>query len=130
VLSEIIFSPEPLDLVYHLENPVRQPWNEVLDILSSELDVAKQHDHHPPSIAEWVQDVKQHSSKENNPAAALADFFEQDFEWMSGGSIVLSTETSRRHSPTLRRVGPVREETVRTYLQYWRGIGLIRGQKN
>ncbi|KAL2844373.1 hypothetical protein BJY01DRAFT_263997 [Aspergillus pseudoustus] len=125
VLAEIIFSTQPFDLVYHLENPVRQPWNEVLDILASELAVAK-HDRRP--MAEWVEEVRRQpqDEKDNNPAAAIADFFQENFEWMSGGSIVLSTEISRRHSPTLRRVGPVRDETIRTYLQYWRGIGLIR----
>ncbi|KAE8553904.1 hypothetical protein EYB25_002442 [Talaromyces marneffei] len=127
VLEEIIFSPEPMELVYHLENPVRQPWNEVLDILASELDVDK---HNRIPMAEWLEDIMKRRPDDGNPAAALADFFQEDFEWMSGGSIVLSTETSRRHSPTLRRAGPVHDETIRRYVQYWRGIGLIRGLKN
>ncbi|KAL4949471.1 hypothetical protein BDW69DRAFT_202816 [Aspergillus filifer] len=124
-LAEIIFSTQPLDLVYHLENPVRQPWNEVLDILASELDVNK-HDRRP--MTEWVSDVRQRpmGKDDGNPAAAIADFFEEDFEWMSGGGVVLSTETSRRHSPVLRQVGPVPGEIVRRYLDYWREIGVIR----
>lgn len=127
VLKEIIFNPEPLELVYHLENPVRQPWNEVLDILASELDVDKQR---RKPMAEWLEEMMRRPVDYGNPAAALADFFQEDFEWMSGGSIVLSTETSRRHSPTLRRAGPVQEETIRRYLQFWRGIGLIHQRKN
>ncbi|KAL4792591.1 putative NRPS-like enzyme [Aspergillus venezuelensis] len=128
-LAEVIFSPQPLDLVYHLENPIRQPWSEVLDILASELDVNK-HDLRP--MAEWVKEVRQRPiGKDNsNPAAAIADFFGQEFEWMSGGGVVLSTETSRRHSPVLRRVGPVSQEIVRRYLDYWRGVGLIRQVQN
>lgn len=126
-LAEIIFSPEPLELVYHLENPVRQPWNEILDILASELDLVKTH---RQPMAEWLEEMRRRPVEDGNPAAALADFFQEDFEWMSGGSIVLSTETSRRHSPSLRRVGPVREETIRRYLQFWRDTGLIRQRKN
>jgi hypothetical protein len=126
VLAEIIFSPESLELVYHLENPVRQPWNEVLDILASELDVDK-HDRRP--MAEWLEEMRRRP-EDGNPAAAIADFFGESFEWMSGGSIVLSTETSRRYSPTLRRAGPVRDKTIRRYLHYWRDIGLIRPLPN
>jgi hypothetical protein len=49
---------------------------------------------------------------------------------MSGGSVMLSTEASRRHSPTLRRVGPVQDEAIQRYLHYWRSIGLIRQLKD
>lgn len=127
MLADIIFSPQSLELAYHLENPVRQPWNEVLDILTSELDVDKQN---RQPMAKWLEEMRQRPVEDGNPAAALTDFFQEDFEWMSGGSVVLSTEISRRHSPTLRRAGPVHEETIRRYLQYWRGIGLIRQRKN
>ncbi|KIA75587.1 NRPS-like enzyme [Aspergillus ustus] len=125
VLAELIFSTQPLDLVYHLENPVRQSWNEVLNILATELAVPK-HDRRP--MAEWVEEVRRRPQDDNNsnPAAAIADFFQENFEWMSGGSIVLSTETSRRHSPTLRRVGPVSDETIRSYIRYWKGISFIK----
>ncbi|KAL3455575.1 putative NRPS-like enzyme [Aspergillus heterothallicus] len=127
-LAEIIFSTQPLQLVYHLENTVRQPWSEVLDLLASELNVDKGMRR---SMTEWVAEVKRRPQEDgNNPAAAIADFFEDNFEWMSGGSLVLSTETSRRHSPTLRRVGPVQDETIRKYLEYWRSIGLIRQRKD
>ncbi|KAL4961548.1 uncharacterized protein BDV14DRAFT_192236 [Aspergillus stella-maris] len=128
-LAEIIFSPRSLDLVYHLESPIRQPWSEVLDILASELDVNK-NERRP--MAEWVADIRQQpmGKDDSNPAAAIAEFFEQDFEWMSGGGVVLSTETSRRHSPVLRRVGPVSGDVVRRYVDYWRGIGLIRRAQN
>lgn len=126
MLAEIIFCPESLELVYHLENPVRQPWNEVLNVLASELDVDK-HDCQP--MAEWLEEVRRRPEN-GNPAAAIADFFQENFEWMSGGSIVLSTETSRRHSPTLRRAGPVQDKTIRRYLHYWRDIGLIRQLKD
>ncbi|CEN59746.1 hypothetical protein ASPCAL02190 [Aspergillus calidoustus] len=127
-LADIIFNPDTLELAYHLENPVRQPWNEVLDILASELDVDK---HNRRPMAEWVEEVRRRPLEDgSNPAATIADFLQDDFEWMSGGSVMLSTEASRRHSPTLRRVGPVQDEAIRRYLHYWRSIGLIRQLKD
>jgi hypothetical protein len=125
-LSEIILNSVSLDLVYHLENPIRQPWSEVLDTLASELGVDE---HHRVPFAEWLKEVKR-TPEEGNRAAALAEFFEQDFVWMSGGGVILSTETSRRDSPTLRRVGPVQAETIRRYIEYWRSIGFIRQLPN
>jgi hypothetical protein len=113
-------------LVYHLENPIRQPWSEVLDILASELEVDK---HHHVPFTKWLEEVKR-TPEEGNPAGALAEFFEENFEWMSGGGVVLSTETSRRDSPTLRRVGPVQAETIRKYTEYWRSIGFVRELRN
>ncbi|KAL3489679.1 putative NRPS-like enzyme [Aspergillus germanicus] len=128
VLAEIIFNADTLELIYHLENPVRQPWNEVLDIMASELDVDK---HNRRPMAEWVEEVRRRPlGDDSNPAATIADFFQENFEWMSDGSVVLSTETSRRHSPTLRRAGPVQDEAIRRYLHYWRSIGLIRQLKD
>jgi hypothetical protein len=121
-----LLGAESLDLVYHLENPIRQPWSEVLDILASGLEVDKQH---RVPFSKWLEEVKRAPEK-GNPAGVLAEFFEQDFEWMSGGGVILSTETSRRDSPTLRRVGPVKVETVRRYIEYWRSIGFVRQLPN
>ncbi|KAK1144930.1 Type I Iterative Polyketide synthase (PKS) [Aspergillus melleus] len=66
--------------VYHIDNPVRQPWKEMIVLLADELGV-------PSNIVpfpEWIQRVKSFSgSADDNPAVRGADWLEDNFERMS-----------------------------------------------
>ncbi|KAG2419498.1 hypothetical protein HFD88_004294 [Aspergillus terreus] len=111
VLAELLLDPQPLQLVYHLENPIRQGWREVMDVLMKETGVQTS-----VPMGEWIERVKS-SPTGDNPAQKLISFLEEDFERMSCGGIILSTETTRRASPTLRRTGPVEEAQIRAFQQ-------------
>ncbi|EFW13279.1 putative NRPS-like protein biosynthetic cluster [Coccidioides posadasii str. Silveira] len=121
VISDILLSSEPMQLVYHLENPFRQSWREVLDTLAVGLNLGKDD---RLSFHEWIDAVESAPDK-GNRAKQLASFFKEDFERMSGGSLMLGTETSQRYSPTLRKAGTVTKEIMQQYLAYWKSIEVI-----
>ncbi|KAL1615746.1 Type I Iterative PKS [Neofusicoccum ribis] len=110
--------------VYHVDNPVRQPWADVLPVLAEELGV-------PPDrvvpFAEWIARVRAFPGpvEWENPAAKLVDFLEEDFERMSCGGVLMGTERAREHSETMRGVGPVGEELVRKYVRRWKESGFL-----
>ncbi|ORY66160.1 uncharacterized protein BCR38DRAFT_511934 [Pseudomassariella vexata] len=108
--------------IYHLENPVRQSWEEVVRLMSSELQI-------PSSsiipLERWL-DLVASTSGPDNPAANLINFLRNDFVQMSCGSIVLDTSISWSVCSTMANMGPVGDETVRAYISYWRRIKLLK----
>ncbi|GKZ23559.1 putative NRPS-like protein biosynthetic cluster [Aspergillus brasiliensis] len=121
VLLEILFHPAPLRLVYHLENPIRQSWQDVLDVLAVELGISRTS---VRPLKEWLELVEG-SGDDGNSAKDLVGFLRYEFERMSCGGVVLGTEGTRGVSPTLRRVGAVSDETIRGYVRYWKECGVI-----
>lgn len=59
------------------------------------------------------------------PARNLVGFLQCDFTRMSCGSLVLDTAVARSLSPTLRKMGPVGEDTLGAYVEYWRSIKVL-----
>ena len=120
-LVEILFDRLPLRQVYHLENPARQSWEEVVMLMSRELDV-------PNSsiipLERWLELVES-APGPGNPAGSLVQFLRIDFLKMSCGSVILNTSASHSVSPTLANMGPVREKAIRSYFSYWRRIKLL-----
>ncbi|KAH8879033.1 putative polyketide synthase [Thozetella sp. PMI_491] len=113
--------PEP---VYHIDNPVRQKWEEALPILMSELGIPTGN---VVAFEEWVRRVRTFPGLESeNPAAKLIDFLDDNFLRMSCGGLLLDTERSCAHSTTLARVRPVDEQVMRGYLRGWRDTGFLR----
>ncbi|KAL3462250.1 hypothetical protein BJX64DRAFT_288581 [Aspergillus heterothallicus] len=115
-ISEILLSPTALDEIHHLENPVRQSWHDLLQILSAELGISQL-----LPMDEWLERVRS-TPIEKNPAKKLYDFFAYDFVRMACGEVIMGTENARRVSETLRGVDAVGAETVREYVRYWRGV--------
>ncbi|KAK9414371.1 putative Carrier domain-containing protein [Seiridium unicorne] len=117
-ISEIIFSRQPLRPVYHLENPTRQNWEDVIGLLSKELQI-------PSSsiipVDDWLSLVES-TGEYKNPARGLAHFLAEDFIKMSCGSVVLDTTNSRSISPTIAGNKSVPEEGIKAYISYWRKI--------
>jgi acyl transferase domain-containing protein/nucleoside-diphosphate-sugar epimerase/acyl carrier protein/SAM-dependent methyltransferase len=111
--------------VYHIDNPVRQPWKELTAVLAEALGVPK---HGIIPFADWIRRVRAFPGavEWDNPAAKLVDFLGHDFERMSCGGVLLATEKAREHSPTLRNVGPVSANVVRKYVQSWKEKGFLR----
>ncbi|KAI9045893.1 putative polyketide synthase [Aspergillus affinis] len=108
---DLLLSTNKPHPVYHIDNPVRQPWKDMITLLADELGVPRSN---IVPFAEWIQRVKSFSgSSEDNPAVRGADWLEENFERMSCGGLLLDTSKAREHSSTLSRVGAVSEEVTR-----------------
>lgn len=116
----------PAEPIYHIDNPVRQPWKEMMcDVLALELGISQRN---IVPFEEWVRRVRHFvgSVEKDNPAFKLIDFLEGSFERMSCGGLLLDTEKARRRSEVLADVGPVAEQVTKQYIQYWRETGFLK----
>ncbi|KAL8919503.1 MAG: hypothetical protein Q9172_004957 [Xanthocarpia lactea] len=120
-LRELLFDTQLLRLVYHLENPIRQSWQDVTDVLTEELGIPRSKCR---PLDHWV-DLVRNSADAGNPAKSLATFLGEEFEKMSCGGVVLGTEVSRIRATTLRQTGPVSDTTIRAYVRYWKRVGAV-----
>jgi thioester reductase-like protein/SAM-dependent methyltransferase/acyl carrier protein len=110
--------------VYHIDNPVRQPWEELLPVVARELGVPARS---VVGFAQWVRRVRRFpGAVDDNPAARLVDFLADNFVRMSCGGLLLETRNTCMHSPTLSAVGPVSEELVKKYVDWWKGAGFLQ----
>lgn len=118
-LSDLVLSDRTPCPIYHIENPVGQPWRAMNAILADALNI-------PTLIPfdEWVERVRA-APQRNNPAATLLEFLDSNYLRMSCGGLVLGVKNTLEHSETLRAVGPVNEEVVRKYIHVWREIGFL-----
>lgn len=122
-MSDLLLSPNPVRLAYHVENPVRQDWTAVMTEIANELG-------HPPScfieFEEWKRLVNQKTSADRDLGTdALMDFLVKEFQHMSTGGIVLDTSKAREVSTTLRDAGGVSMETIAEYVKAWKKCGLL-----
>lgn len=111
-----------LQTVYHVENPVPQPWCDILAHLSAYLEL--------PIIPykEWLGRMETNEDGVTgslNPAKNLKEFFENDFLHMSCGSVVMSTTKTTSVSAALRSARPVSPETLLRYVKQWRMTGFL-----
>ncbi|KAI0535246.1 hypothetical protein GGR58DRAFT_479705 [Xylaria digitata] len=128
-LGDLLFTPQPY-AVYHIDNPIRQPWEATLRVLATALDI----ENNTIPLDEWVQRVKDHARAQergrehegDNPAILLVDFLEDNFVRMSCGGLLLDTARAREHSKTLTACGPVSEKLVRLFVNSWRKMGFLR----
>jgi len=122
VVSEILFSESKLPAVLHLENPVRQPWSNVLEQFGKELGLFKP----PVSFDDWLnQAANAGSDDELYPVRQLYDFFKNGFRAVACGQVVLGTDVAKTHSSTLRDMGVVDDATISGYINYWKTIGYL-----
>ncbi|KAJ5512744.1 NRPS-like enzyme [Penicillium fimorum] len=121
-LSEILFHRDPLQLVYHLENPTRQSWEHTVTLLSKELQI-------PSSsivpLDQWLDHI-QSAPGPDNPAASLIQFLKNDFLKMSCGSVILDTISSCSVSQTMVHMDQVGDDYIRAYVNYWKSIKLLQ----
>lgn len=115
--------------IYHIDNPVRQPWVEALSVIARQLNIPS--DRIIP-FQEWIRRVRAYSGNVDteNPAALLVDFLEDDFIRMSCGGVLLETKQAREHSETMRCVGPVKGDTMKKYIDYWKNSGFLFAKKS
>ncbi|KAJ6443315.1 polyketide synthase [Purpureocillium lavendulum] len=115
--------------IYHIDNPIRQLWQDMLPVLADALGIPGDGQ---VELEEWVQRVKNHPRKGvegpdgDNPALLLVDFLESNFVRMSCGGLLLGTTKAREHSGTLASCGPVEEELTRLFVQSWKDKGFLK----
>ncbi len=114
-------TPHP---IYHIDNPIRQPWRKMIPVLADALDIPRVN---AIPFKEWVQRVRDSPSlvSEDNPAAKLIDFLDDNFVRMSCGGLLLDTSKAREHSRTLSAVGPVNDDIVRKFVQSWKDMRFL-----
>lgn len=114
-------APDP---IYHIDNPVRQPWKAAIPVLADALNIPVKN---IVPFSDWVRRVRcfPGSVDKDNPAFRLVDFLDGNFLRMSCGGLLLNTIKSRAHSPTLAAVGPVSDEVMQRYIRYWQEIGFL-----
>ena len=123
-LGDLIISDAESYPFYHIDNPVRQSWKEMILVLANALNIQQEG---IIPFNEWVRCVRNFPGdvEWDNPAAKLVDFFANDFVRMSCGGVLLDTKNTQEHSQTMRDVGPVDELVTRKYIQAWKDNGFL-----
>nr|AMJ52084.1 lijE [Ascomycota sp. F53] len=122
-VAELHNAPEPYP-VYHIDNPVGQPWKEMNPVLADALGIPA--DRIVP-FHDWVNMVRRSPlpAETDNPAARLIDFLDENFERMSCGGLILNTTKAKEHSATMASMGPVEGAVARKYVASWKKMGYL-----
>ncbi len=116
-------APEPYP-VYHIDNPIGQPWKEMNPVLADALSIPA---NRIVPFHDWVNLVRRSPlpAETDNPAARLIDFLDSNFEHMSCGGLILDTVKSKEHSCTMAAMGPIDVEVARRYIAAWKKMGYL-----
>lgn len=117
-IADLLLRCEPRDLVYHLENPIRQSWPAMCSVIEYILGLT------PKTRLPFPQWLNEVSKLDENPSD-LINFFRNEFLYMSGGNLVLDTRNCRKLSPTLRSTGAIGPKEVDLYVAFWRRNGFL-----
>ncbi|KAI1190791.1 putative polyketide synthase [Nemania serpens] len=123
-MADLLLREGDVYAVYHIDNPVGQPWETMVRILAEELAISE-----IVPFAEWVRMVRRSplAARTDNPAVQLIQFVSRDFEHMSCGGIVMGTARTREHSPTLATLGPIPDDVARKFVRAWKRSGFLHG---
>jgi hypothetical protein len=107
------------NIIYHIENPIRQAWKPLLPILASKLGLETPL---PVSFATWLERASSMACTEANLKFVhhLLPFLQADFQVLSSGGVVLDTTQARRVSRSLRACNGLSIELLDLYLESWR----------
>ncbi|RMZ74831.1 hypothetical protein DV737_g5699, partial [Chaetothyriales sp. CBS 132003] len=125
-VAELHNAPEVYP-VYHIDNPVGQPWKQMNPVLADALDIPV--DSIVP-FRNWIDMVRRSPlpAETDNPAARLIDFLDDNFERMSCGGLILDTTKSKEHSATMAEMGPVGSDVARRYVESWKKMGHLHSR--
>ncbi|PGH13811.1 hypothetical protein AJ79_03379 [Helicocarpus griseus UAMH5409] len=117
-------SAPPASPVYHIDNPVDQPWKEMSPVLANALGIPL---NRIEPFRNWLRRVCRVPLQEtDNPAGRIFDFLDQHFERMSCGGLILDTTKAQKHSKTMAALGPVSLEVARRYVEAWKESGYLK----
>ncbi|KAJ5140775.1 hypothetical protein N7448_004183 [Penicillium atrosanguineum] len=127
-MSELLYigtesiAPNPYP-VYHIDNPVGQPWKEMSPVLAKALGIE------PSGIIpyrHWLRRITRSPLQESeNPAIRLVHFLDADYERMSCGGLILDTTKTQEHSKTMAALGPVTPAAAEKYVKAWKEMGFL-----
>ena len=122
-LGELLMSSTAVDLIYHIDNPSRQTWRDMIATIARALEL----DHKDIiPYSQWVNRVRRfRGSTVDNPALQLIEFFEHYFIPMSCGGLILDTSRARNYSETLQKQGPIDDEVMMKYISMWKRAGFL-----
>ncbi|MCJ1472276.1 hypothetical protein MMC13_000923 [Lambiella insularis] len=108
--------------VYHIDNPVGQPWKAMSPVLAAALDIPS--DRIIP-FGTWIKQVCRSPllPEMENPAARLVDFLEYHFGRMSCGGLILDTQKAKEHSDIMATEGPVSTAVAQLFSNSSRILG-------
>ena len=122
-LADLLLADATPYPIYHIDNPVRQQWRDMIQVFANKLDIPRKN---VIPFKQWIERVRNFpGSVEDNPAAKLIEFLDGNFIRMSCGGLLLDTVKSRKHSKTLAAVGPVSEDVAKSYIDAWKMIGFL-----
>ncbi|KAL1623267.1 putative NRPS-like protein biosynthetic cluster [Neofusicoccum ribis] len=103
-LMDLLFCAEvPEGSVYHLENPVRQPLSALGAFVADELGLKEK----CVPFEVWLKRMKA-----TGYAPSLCEFFQNDFQALANGNVILDTTVARRDSPNLRGSGGLSKDLI------------------
>ncbi|KAK2463766.1 hypothetical protein APHAL10511_004204 [Amanita phalloides] len=103
-IVELLFSQRYLSL-YHIENPSRQSWKELLQTLVTILKEFQRQEITLTSYPEWLARLR--ALNDEPLAYSLLTFFETDFLQLATGGVILDTTRAAEDSMTLMTSGPL-----------------------
>lgn len=123
-LAELLLSHSPAANIYHVENPVRQPWSEVTSLLADELTIPSSNIIQYDEWLKLIRDFPRHRDAEN-PAKRVITFLENDFIRMATGGLILGVDKATKVSKTLRNAVLVERALIKSYVRSWRDRGFL-----
>ncbi|TLD33420.1 hypothetical protein PspLS_00308 [Pyricularia sp. CBS 133598] len=118
VVADVALCSGKLPAVLHLENPMRQPWKDVISCMSSDLGLPE------PSLSfeTWLEEVAGQESSEKFPVQQLYLFFKKGFEAIACGEVVLDTQVATKFSSRLRELEALDKALLGAYIAHWKKI--------
>jgi thioester reductase-like protein len=122
-LGELLMSDTATDFIYHIDNPSRQSWRNMISTLARTIGLG---DKNIIPYGQWVNRVRRfRGSTTDNPALQLIDFFDHYFIPMSCGGLILDTTKAREHSKTLQNQSHINEDVIVKYVAMWKRSGFL-----
>ncbi|KAG2419144.1 hypothetical protein HFD88_002249 [Aspergillus terreus] len=127
-IIEILFSTQDgavQEIVYHVENPIRQAWKPLLPVLARKLGLKASL---PIPFRIWLERASSLPSTEPDTRHIhyLLPFLHDEFQVLASGGVVLDTTRARLASRSLRTCDGVGIELLDRYLESWRKEGYLQ----
>lgn len=125
IAADLALNPDAAHPIYHIDNPVGQPWKQMSPVLARELRIPAGN---IIPFQSWIKRVRTSPLPESeNPAArpGMAEFLGSHFERMSCGGLVLDVSRAKEHSATMASEGPVSLDLAVKYVEAWRSMGFL-----